>query len=87
MTEREGQIVSLNQAVTDRDGQLAKLNQAMTEREGQIDYLKQKISKLDERCDALERIVESAKQWQNRPWAARVFHRWREPDDYQKKLF
>jgi glycosyltransferase involved in cell wall biosynthesis len=36
VTERDGQIASLNQAVTERDGQIASLNQAVTERDGQI---------------------------------------------------
>jgi lipopolysaccharide biosynthesis protein len=36
VTERDGQIASLSQAVTERDGQIASLSQAVTERDGQI---------------------------------------------------
>ena len=47
ITEREGQIASLNQAVTEREGQIAGLNQAVTERDGQIAGLSQAITERD----------------------------------------
>lgn len=43
VSERDRQIVNLNQALTERDGQIINLSQAITERDGQIDADKQRI--------------------------------------------
>jgi glycosyltransferase involved in cell wall biosynthesis len=52
MTERDGQIASLNQAMTERDGQIASLSQAVTERDGQIAGLVHQL-----------KLIQSSKSW------------------------
>jgi glycosyltransferase involved in cell wall biosynthesis len=47
VAERDGQIVSLNQAVAERDGQIVSLNQAVAERDGQIVSLNQAVAERD----------------------------------------
>ena len=46
MTERDGQIASLNQAVTERDGQIASLNQAVVDRDAQISKMDDEMRKI-----------------------------------------
>lgn len=46
LTERDGQITSLNQTVAERDGQIASLHQAVAERDGQIASLNGQIDDL-----------------------------------------
>lgn len=53
LTNRDGQIAGLNQAIAERDGQIAGLNQAIAEREGQIASLNQTVSERAERVAGL----------------------------------
>ncbi len=46
MTERDGQIANLNQALTERDGQIASLNNAVTEHDRQVHSQGQRIQAL-----------------------------------------
>ncbi len=73
VTERDGQIVALNQALSEREGQVASLNQTLSEREGQIASLNQTLSErewqvaslnqsLSERDEQIADIVHS-KSW------------------------
>ena len=43
LSEHDGRIANLNQAVAERDGQIASLNQAVAERDGQIASLNQAV--------------------------------------------
>jgi SAM-dependent methyltransferase/peptidoglycan hydrolase CwlO-like protein len=54
VTERDGQIASLNQAVTERDGQIASLNDAVTERDGQIASLNDAVTERDGQIASLK---------------------------------
>jgi GT2 family glycosyltransferase len=57
VTERDGQIASLNQSVTERDGQIASLNQSVTERDGQIASLNQSVTERDGQVISLNQAV------------------------------
>jgi ACT domain-containing protein len=57
VTERDGQISSLNQAVTERDGQISSLSQAVTERDGQISSLNQAVTERDGQISSLNQAV------------------------------
>jgi GT2 family glycosyltransferase len=57
VTERDGEIATLNQAVNERDGQIANLNQAVTERDGQIANLNQAVTERDGQIANLNQAV------------------------------
>jgi GT2 family glycosyltransferase len=57
VTERDGQIASLSQAVTERDGQIASLSQTVTERDGQIASLSQTVTERDGQIASLSQAV------------------------------
>ena len=58
ITNRDGQIGSLSQAVAERDGQIGSLNQAVAERDGQIGSLSQAVAERDGQIAGLNRIYE-----------------------------
>ena len=53
MSERDGQIAGLTQAVSERDGQIAGLNQTVSERDGQIADLSQAVTARDIRISGM----------------------------------
>ena len=57
MTERDEQIIKLNQALTERDEQINNLNQALTERDEQIINLSQSAAKRDDQLANLNQSV------------------------------
>jgi hypothetical protein len=59
-------------ALTERDTQIAAFKIALTERDTQI--------------AALKKVIESAKAWQKKSWAKRVFHKWRAPAENRHRI-
>ena len=57
VTERDGQIVNLNQSMAEREGYISSLNQAATEREGQIANLNQAVTERDGRIASLNQAI------------------------------
>ena len=57
VNKRQIQITGLNQAVTERDGQIASLNQAVNERQGQITGLNQTVTERDGQITGLNQAV------------------------------
>ena len=75
--ERDGQIVSLNQAVGERDGQVASLGQAIAERNGQIASLGQAVAERDNLNHMLTHARASLKLMkQSRSWRITTPLRW-----------
>jgi glycosyltransferase involved in cell wall biosynthesis/SAM-dependent methyltransferase/uncharacterized coiled-coil protein SlyX len=57
VSERDGQIVSLNHAVAERDAQIASLNLAIGDRDGRITGLEQAAADRDRQFVSLNRVV------------------------------
>ncbi len=62
VTERDRQIVCLNQVVAERDGQIASLNQAVAERDGQIESFSQMLAERDGEMSRLIKEIRKIKQ-------------------------
>jgi len=56
-TERDGQIVNLNQALTDRESQITSFNQALTERESQITSFNQALTERESQITSLNQAL------------------------------
>ena len=56
VSNRDGQINSLNQAVAERDGQITTLSQAIAERDGQINSLNQAVAERDGQITSLSHL-------------------------------
>jgi GT2 family glycosyltransferase len=57
VTEHDGQIVGLNETVTERDGQIVGLNETVTERDGQIVGLNETVTERDGQIVGLNQSV------------------------------
>ena len=73
MSERDGQIAGLSQAVSERDGQIVRLTQAVSDRYGQVAGLSQAVSERDGQLVTLnqavtERDIQISGMLQSRSW-------------------
>jgi len=57
ISERNGQIIKLNQALSERNGQITKLNQALSERYSKITKLNQSLSEHDNQIAKLNQAL------------------------------
>lgn len=57
VSERDGQILQLEQTISEREGQILQIEQILSERDGQVLQLEQTVSDRDAQISQLEQIV------------------------------